>query len=131
MCLHPFSVKKFGITLKPDEDDNEELTCIARRTCRIPLYFRPRNVSMDDAVNVQSTSDQMKKDYANEIMKQQILKICHDNAKMMKELPEMKSLLSSSSTPPVMIFSASPPCQNLIMKIRKTKKTICPLPAKT
>ena len=35
------------------------------------------------------------------MMKQQILKICHDNAKMMKKLTEMKSLSSSSSTPPV------------------------------
>ena len=35
------------------------------------------------------------------MMKQQILKIDHDNAKMMKDLTEMKSLLSSSSTPPV------------------------------
>ena len=35
------------------------------------------------------------------MMKQQILKICHNNAKMMKELTEMKSLSSLSSTPPV------------------------------
>ena len=35
------------------------------------------------------------------MMKEQILKICHDNAKMMKELTEMKLLLSLSSTPPV------------------------------
>ena len=35
------------------------------------------------------------------MMKQQILKIHHDNAKMMKELTEMKLLLSLSSTPPV------------------------------
>ena len=47
------------------------------------------------------TSDEMKKEYANELMKQQILMICHDNAKMMKELTEMKLLVSSSSTPPV------------------------------
>ena len=47
-----------------------------------------------------STSDKMKKEYANEIMKQQILKIHHDNAKMMKELTETKLLLSSSFTPP-------------------------------
>ena len=33
--------------------------------------------------------------------KQQIFKICHDNAKRMKELTEMKLLSSSSSTPPV------------------------------
>ena len=45
------------------------------------------------------TSDGIKKEYGNEMMKQQILKICHDNAKMMKELTEMK-LLSSSSSPP-------------------------------
>ena len=48
-----------------------------------------------------STSDEIKKEYANEMMKQQILKIHHDNAKMMKELTEMKSLSSLSSTPPV------------------------------
>ena len=42
-----------------------------------------------------SSSDEIKKEYANEMMKQQILKICHDNAKMMKELTEMKSLSSS------------------------------------
>ena len=48
-----------------------------------------------------STSDKIKKEYTNEMMKQQILKICHDNAKMMKELTELKSLLSSSPTPPV------------------------------
>ena len=47
-----------------------------------------------------STSDKIKKEYANEMMKQQILKIHHDNAKMMKELTEKKLLLSSSSTPP-------------------------------
>ena len=35
------------------------------------------------------------------MMKQQILKICHDNTKMMKELTETKSLSSLSSTPPV------------------------------
>ena len=35
------------------------------------------------------------------MMKQQILKIHHDNAKMMKELTETKLLSSSSSTPPV------------------------------
>ena len=35
------------------------------------------------------------------MMKQQILKIHHNNAKMMKELTETKSLSSSSSTPPV------------------------------
>ena len=48
-----------------------------------------------------STSDEIKKEYANETMKQQILKIHHNNAKMMKELTEMKLLLSSSSTPQV------------------------------
>ena len=48
-----------------------------------------------------STSDEIKKEYANEMMKQQILKICHDNVKMMKELTETKLLSSSSSTPPV------------------------------
>ena len=48
-----------------------------------------------------STTDEIKKEYANEMMKQQILKICHDNAKMMKELTEMKLLSSSSCTPPV------------------------------
>ena len=48
-----------------------------------------------------STSDEIKKEYANEMMKQQILKICHDNVKMMKELTEMNLLSSSSSTPPV------------------------------
>ena len=48
-----------------------------------------------------STSDEIKQEYSNEMMKQQILKIHHDNAKMMKELTEMKLLLSSSSTPPV------------------------------
>ena len=37
-----------------------------------------------------STTDEIKKVYANEIMKKQILKICHDNAKMMKELTETK-----------------------------------------
>ena len=41
------------------------------------------------------TSDKIKKDYANEMMKQQILKIHHNNVKMMKELTEMK-LVSSS-----------------------------------
>ena len=35
------------------------------------------------------------------MMKQQILKIHHDNVKMMKEFTEMKLLLSLSSTPPV------------------------------
>ena len=48
-----------------------------------------------------STSDEIKKEYANEMMKQQILKICHDNVKMMKELTETELLSSSSSTPPV------------------------------
>ena len=48
-----------------------------------------------------STSDKIKKEYANEMTKQQILKINHDNAKMMKELTETKSLSSLSSTPPV------------------------------
>ena len=48
-----------------------------------------------------STSDEMKKEYANEMMKEKILKICHDDAKMMKELTETKLLSSSSSTPPV------------------------------
>ena len=47
------------------------------------------------------TSDGIKKEYGNTMMKQQILKICHDNAKMMKELTEMKLLSSSSSPPPV------------------------------
>ena len=47
------------------------------------------------------TSDEIKKEYGNEVTKQQILKICHDNAKMMKELTEMKLLSSSSSPPPV------------------------------
>ena len=35
------------------------------------------------------------------MMKQQILKICHDNAKLVKELTEMKMLSSSSSPPPL------------------------------
>ena len=48
-----------------------------------------------------STSDKIRKEYANEMMKQQILKICHDNVKMMKELTEMNLLLSLSSSPPV------------------------------
>ena len=48
-----------------------------------------------------SNSDKIKKKYANEMMKHQILNIHHDNVKMMKELAEMKSLLSSSSTPPI------------------------------
>ena len=48
-----------------------------------------------------STSDKIKKEYANEMMKQQILKIHHDNAKLMKELTETKLLSSSSSPPPV------------------------------
>ena len=48
-----------------------------------------------------STSDKIKKEYENEIVKQQILKIHHDNAKLMKELTEIKLLLSSSPTPPV------------------------------
>ena len=47
------------------------------------------------------TTDEIKKEYGNEMTKQQILKICHDNAKMMKELTEMKLLSSSSSPPPV------------------------------
>ena len=47
------------------------------------------------------TSDEIKKEYANEMMKQHNLKIHHDNVKMMKELTETKSLSSSSSTPPV------------------------------
>ena len=47
------------------------------------------------------TSDKIKKDYANEMMKQQILKIHHNNVKMMKELTEMKLVSSSSSPPPV------------------------------
>ena len=48
-----------------------------------------------------STSDEINKEYANEMMKQQILKICHGNAKIMKELTASQSLSSSSSTPPV------------------------------
>ena len=47
------------------------------------------------------TSDEIKKEYGNEMMKQQILKICHDNAKLVKELTEMKLLSSSSSPPPL------------------------------
>ena len=35
------------------------------------------------------------------MMKQQILKIHHDNARMVKKLPETKLLLPLSSTPPV------------------------------
>ena len=35
------------------------------------------------------------------MMKQEILKIHHDNVRMMKELPETKLLLPLSSTPPV------------------------------
>ena len=35
-----------------------------------------------------STSDKIKKEYANEMMKQQTLKICHNNVKMVKELTE-------------------------------------------
>ena len=78
-----------------------------------------------------STSNKIKKEYANEMMKQQILNIHHDNVKMMKELTEMKLLLSSSSTPPVndilckstniKVLSA-PSLQHLIMKLRKKKK---------
>ena len=78
-----------------------------------------------------STSDEIKKEYANEMMKQQILKIHCNIAKMMKELTEMKLLSSLSSTPPVndilckstnvKILSA-PPYQHQIMKMRKTKK---------
>ena len=78
-----------------------------------------------------STSDKIKKEYANEMMKQQILKICHDNVKMMKELTEMKSLLSLSSTPPVndilckstnIEILSAPSLPTLIMKMRKKKK---------
>ena len=86
---------------QPDEDDEEELTCIARSTCGF-LSITGQGMSawmMQSMLN--STSDKIKKEYTNEMMKQQILKICHDNAKMMKELTEMKSLLSSSPTPPV------------------------------
>ena len=78
-----------------------------------------------------NTSDEIKKECANEMTKQQILKIRHDNAKMMKELTEMKSLSSLSSTCPahdilckstnVKILSA-PSCHHLKMKMRKTKK---------
>ena len=48
-----------------------------------------------------SASEEIKKEYAIEMMKQQILKIHHNNAKLMRELTEMKLLSSSSSTPPV------------------------------
>ena len=37
----------------PNEDNDKKLTCITRSTCGILLYHCPRNVSMDDAVNVQ------------------------------------------------------------------------------
>ena len=65
------------------------------------------------------------------MMKQQILKICHDNAKMMKELTEMKLLSSSSSTPPVndilckstnIEILSAPPYQHLIMKMRRQRR---------
>ena len=78
-----------------------------------------------------STNDEIKKEYANEMIKQQILKIHHSNAKMMKELTETKLLSSLTSTPPINVFSASPPmlksylpppCQHLIMKISERKR---------
>ena len=69
-----------------------------------------------------STSDKIKKEYANEMMKQQILKIHHNNAKMMKELTEMKLLSSSSSTPPV---------NDISLQVHQCQNPICPLPANT
>ena len=75
-----------------------------------------------------STSEKIRKEYAKEMMRQQILKICH-NAKMTKELTEMKLLLSSS-TPPVddilckstNVEILSAPSLPMKMRKKKTKK---------
>ena len=48
-----------------------------------------------------SAIDEIKKEYANEMMKQQILNIHHNNAKMMKELTALQLLSSSLASPPV------------------------------
>ena len=100
----------FGVTLNKTTND-EETTQMKTTTKPSPALQEPlvgflsiagQGISvwmMQSMPN--STSDEIKKEYANEMMKQQILKIHHDIVKIMKEPTEMKSLLSSSSTPPV------------------------------
>ena len=102
--------QKFGITSNKTTND-EETTQMKMTTKNSPalqealvgfLSITGQGMSawmMQSMSN--STSDEIKKEYANEMMKKQILKLCHDNVKMMKELTETKLLSSSSSTPPV------------------------------
>ena len=102
--------QKFGITSNKTTSD-EETTQMKMMTKTSPaLQEAPAGFLSIDGQGMSawmmqsmsnSTSDEIKKEYANDMMKQQILKIHHDNVKMMKELPETKSLLSSSSTHPV------------------------------
>ena len=102
--------QKFGITLNKTKNDEETSQTEMMMKNSPPLQealagflsIAGQGMSawmMQSMSN--STSDKINNEYANEMMKQQILKIHHDNAKMMKELTEMKLLLSSSSTPPV------------------------------
>ena len=102
--------QKFGI-MSNKTANNEETTQMKTMTKTSPalqealagfLFITGQGMSawMMQSMSY-STSDEIKKEYANEMMKQQILKICHNNVKMMKELTEMKLLSSSSSTPPV------------------------------
>ena len=102
--------QKFGITLNKTKND-KETSQLKTTTKNLPslhealvgfLSITGQGISawmMQSMSN--STSNDIKKEYANEMMKQQILKIHHNNAKMMKELTEMKSLSSLSSAPPV------------------------------
>ena len=91
--------QKFGITLNKTTN-NKETTQMKTTTRHSPalqealagfLSITGQGLSawmMQSMSN--STSDKIKKEYANELMKQQILKIHHDNVKMMKELTETK-----------------------------------------
>ena len=93
--------QKFGITLNKTTDDKEtsQMKMTTKNSPALQealvgfLSITGQGMSawmMQSMSN--STSDEIKKEYANEMMKQQILKIHHDNAKMMKDLTEMKLL---------------------------------------
>ena len=132
--------QKFGITLNKTTN-NKETTQMKTMTKNSPalqealagfLSITGQGMSiwmMQSMSN--STSDEIKKEYANEMMKQQILKICHNNAKMMRNLLKQYSchhhplLLQSmifSESPPIPKSYLPPPCQHMIMKMRKKKK---------
>ena len=100
--------QKFGIMLNKTTND-EETTQMKTMTKPSPamqealagfLSITGQGMSAWMMQSMSNASSDEIKEHANEIMKQQILKIHHDNAKMMKEHTEMKSLSSSSSTPP-------------------------------